>query len=151
MFSLFPDWDANSASSALLECTWSFVCGCSRQGWEQQHLQIVSFKNTTKVSVRKKIQVVRAKMVLPYGDLIREVFSSNWSLNFQDGIPLTCSDTSNIMGGRHPMKKEFAMVPALQILRGWFFSLSLLWLLALPSNIIGLNMGPTINCGYFRK
>ena len=75
MFSLFPDSEAKFASSALLDFTGSFVWG-SRQGWEQQHLQIVSFKNTTKVSIRKKIQVVNAKMVLPYGDLIREVFSS---------------------------------------------------------------------------
>ena len=42
----------------------------------KEYGKIVSFKKTTKVSIRKKIPVVEAKMVLPYGDLIREVFSS---------------------------------------------------------------------------
>ena len=75
MFSLFPDSDAKSVSSALLDISPSFVWGFM-QGLEQQHLKSVSFKNTTKVRIRKKIPVVDAKMVLPYGDLIREVFSS---------------------------------------------------------------------------
>ena len=54
-----------------------------------------------------------------------------------------------MIDGRHPMNKEFTMLPSFQMRRGCLQ----FWLLlgGIPSNIIGLNIGPIMNWGKFIK
>ena len=54
-----------------------------------------------------------------------------------------------MMDGRQPMNREFIIVPSFQMRRGCLQFGLLLG--GIPSNIIGLNIGPIMNWGYAVK